>query len=168
MKSIYRREYTFTGYTLATRKFTLVSRGKELPPEVATNDLEKISKVLGFDFTKVYNAYIKFHDGTTIDFKYEPLDGDDHIIIQGREFVRNWYNRSKEEYIDPENPEFKYTDGKISIYIYPKYDGIITPMYLVIPENFPITDWDDFIRDPHKHIAPHVLKRAIPAVLQTL
>jgi len=156
MNTIYRREYTFTGYTLATREFKLTSRGKKLPPELATNNLERVSKMLGFDFTKVYNAYIKLHDGTEIDFKHDPLDGDDHVIIQGREFVRNWYDRNEEEYIDPENPEFTYKNGKISIYVYPKYDIKHIPMYLVIPENFPITDWDDFIKDPHKHIAPHI------------
>lgn len=161
MKTIRTKEYTFTGYTLATREFILKSHRKELPPEAATADLKKVSKILGLDLTNIENAYLLFKDGSSIEFQYDPLGGDDSKTVQGQEFIRDWYTRKTEQYIHHKHDHITYSNGIISIYIVGLYESYGKTLYIEVPEKFPIDDWETFAKDPHREVFPHIPLRAV-------
>ena len=154
---IYSENFTKTDYTLATKDFKITSKKRKLPDELAINNIEEVSKILGLNLQDVKQAIIKYDDGAEIEFVKNPIGGSGVVEIQGKKFYRIWSYRKEARYIIPEEPHITYRAEKdvINIYLVPVY-GSLSIYEIDLPSNFPIDNWNTLAHDPAKEIFPNI------------
>lgn len=154
--TVYTEKYVFTEYTYATKDFYLKSFGFRLPREIEGKEITEISKIIGINIENAKEAEVNYKDGTRIYYKWDPIDDEPVIEIEGEKFIRNWYCRERKEYIHPKYNNIYYVDDKLHVHGTKISDKNRRLFVIEFPTKFPIDNWETLSKHPEKELFPHI------------